>query len=154
MRYSTVKLGAAHFLGKATITLIGAYTAKSATLALESLFGDNATIIGSIILSILAVTIILRTDPSNLQAYISKFRALVHRTRKPSQPILIERSHLATPVNHQISVASGKTHNDKMEHMNGEIRDREKVVRGVRKTDSPLIEGYRFTATTFDHTKP
>jgi hypothetical protein len=52
-------------------------------LALESLLGDNTTIIGSIILSILAVTIILRTDPSNLQAYISKFGALVHRTRKP-----------------------------------------------------------------------
>jgi hypothetical protein len=57
--------------------------------------------------------------------------------------MLIERSHLATPVNHQISVASGKTHNDKMERMNGEIRDREKVVRGVNKTDSPLIEGHQ-----------
>ncbi len=28
-----------------------------------------------------------------------------------------------------------------MERLNGEIRDREKVVRGVKKTDSPLIEG-------------
>lgn len=83
MRYSTVKFGAAYFFGKVTITLIGAYTARSATLALESLLGDNTTIIGSIILSILAVTIILKTDPSNLQACMSKFRALVHRTRKP-----------------------------------------------------------------------
>ena len=34
-------------------------------------------------------------------------------------------------------------HNNKMERMNGEIRDREKVVRGVKKSESPLIEGYQ-----------
>jgi len=37
----------------------------------------------------------------------------------------------------------GTIHNNKMERMNGEIRDREKVVRGVKKPDSPLIEGYQ-----------
>lgn len=31
--------------------------------------------------------------------------------------------------------------NNKMERLNGEIRDREKVVRGVKKMDSPLIMG-------------
>lgn len=35
----------------------------------------------------------------------------------------------------------GQIHNNKMERMNGEIRDREKVVRGVKKDDSPLITG-------------
>jgi len=30
-----------------------------------------------------------------------------------------------------------------MERFNGEIRDREKVVRGVKKPDSPLIAGYQ-----------
>lgn len=30
-----------------------------------------------------------------------------------------------------------------MERLNGEISDREKVVRGVKKSDSPLIEGYQ-----------
>ncbi len=30
-----------------------------------------------------------------------------------------------------------------MERMNGEIRDREKVVRGLKREDSPLIEGMR-----------
>ncbi len=38
---------------------------------------------------------------------------------------------------------NGQIHNNKMERMNGEIRDREKVVRGVKKTDSPLIDGYQ-----------
>lgn len=37
----------------------------------------------------------------------------------------------------------GEHNNNKMERLNGEIRDREKVVRGIKKEDSPLIEGYR-----------
>ncbi len=38
---------------------------------------------------------------------------------------------------------AGDHNNNKMERMNGEIRDREKVVRGVKKPDSPLIDGYQ-----------
>ena len=30
-----------------------------------------------------------------------------------------------------------------MERLNGEIRDREKVLRGLKKTDSPMISGYQ-----------
>jgi hypothetical protein len=33
--------------------------------------------------------------------------------------------------------------NNKMERLNGEFRDREKVVRGLKKVDSPLISGYQ-----------
>ncbi|MGA2790151.1 MAG: DDE-type integrase/transposase/recombinase [Candidatus Bathyarchaeia archaeon] len=33
--------------------------------------------------------------------------------------------------------------NNKMERFNGEIRDREKIVRGVKKADSPLLKGYQ-----------
>jgi len=33
--------------------------------------------------------------------------------------------------------------NNKMERLNGEIRDREKVVRGVKKENSPLLTGYQ-----------
>jgi transposase-like protein len=36
---------------------------------------------------------------------------------------------------------NGEIHNNRMERLNGEIRDREKVVRGVKKSNSPLIEG-------------
>jgi putative transposase len=36
---------------------------------------------------------------------------------------------------------AGDLNNQKMERMNGEIRDREKVVRGVKKEDSPLLTG-------------
>jgi transposase-like protein len=38
---------------------------------------------------------------------------------------------------------SGDLNNNKMERFNGELRDREKVVRGVKKTDSPLLAGYQ-----------
>jgi transposase-like protein len=37
----------------------------------------------------------------------------------------------------------GDKNNNKMERLNGEFRDREKVVRGLKKTDSPLISGYQ-----------
>ncbi len=33
--------------------------------------------------------------------------------------------------------------NNKMERFNGEIRDREKVMRGLKKTDTPIISGYQ-----------
>jgi transposase-like protein len=38
---------------------------------------------------------------------------------------------------------SGDNNNNKMERFNGEVRDREKVVRGVKKANSPLIDGYQ-----------
>ena len=35
----------------------------------------------------------------------------------------------------------GKVHNNKMERQNGEWRDREKVMRSLKKEDSPVIAG-------------
>ena len=37
----------------------------------------------------------------------------------------------------------GDMNNNMMERLNGEFRDREKVMRGVKKTDSPSITGYQ-----------
>lgn len=37
----------------------------------------------------------------------------------------------------------GDLNNNKMERLNGEIRDREKVIRGLKKMDTPVITGYR-----------
>jgi transposase-like protein len=36
---------------------------------------------------------------------------------------------------------AGKVHNNKMERMNGEIRDRERVMRGIEKMDTPILKG-------------
>lgn len=35
----------------------------------------------------------------------------------------------------------GERHNNKQERFNGEFRDREKVIRGVKKADSPIFQG-------------
>jgi transposase-like protein len=38
---------------------------------------------------------------------------------------------------------TGRVHNNKMERMNGEVRDREKVMRGLKRTDTPILRGYQ-----------
>ncbi len=38
---------------------------------------------------------------------------------------------------------NGDKNNNKMERINGEIRDREKVMRGLKSTDTPIIAGYQ-----------
>ncbi len=35
----------------------------------------------------------------------------------------------------------GQIHNNKMERMNGEIRDREKTMRGLKSTETPILTG-------------
>src|SRR5215210_1370234 len=37
----------------------------------------------------------------------------------------------------------GDTHNNKMERMNGEVRDREKVMRGLKRQDTKILTGYQ-----------
>jgi len=43
---------------------------------------------------------------------------------------------------HSIRI-SGDHNNNKMERLNGEIRDREKVMRGLKSADTPIISGYQ-----------
>jgi transposase-like protein len=38
---------------------------------------------------------------------------------------------------------SGDMNNNKMERFNGEVRDREKVTRGLKKNDTPVLAGYQ-----------
>jgi transposase-like protein len=42
----------------------------------------------------------------------------------------------------EISLA-GRVHNNKMERLNGEVRDREKTLRGLKSIDSPILKGYQ-----------
>lgn len=37
----------------------------------------------------------------------------------------------------------GDRNNNKMERFNGEVRDREKVMRGLKKNDTPILKGYQ-----------
>jgi hypothetical protein len=38
---------------------------------------------------------------------------------------------------------SGEFHNNKMERFNGEVRDREKVMRGLKKKDTAILKGHQ-----------
>jgi len=43
---------------------------------------------------------------------------------------------------HKITL-TGSHNNNKMERFNGEVRDREKVMRGLKKKDTPILTGYQ-----------
>ena len=43
---------------------------------------------------------------------------------------------------------AGKYNNNKMERMNGEIRDRERVMRTLEKADTPILRECKSTTTT------
>ena len=45
------------------------------------------------------------------------------------------------PVHVREITLEGPIHNNKMERMNGEVRDREKVMRGLKRTDTPIVKG-------------
>ena len=53
---------------------------------------------------------------------------------------------------HQIHEA--KNNNNKMERMNGEIRDREKTMRGLKTKDTAILTGYQLFQITLDLMKP
>ena len=73
---------------------------------------------------------ILITDglPAYHEAYKREFRTQAHATNT---------QHIR-----QITVR-GRHNNNKMERLNGEIRDREKVMRGLKKPDTPILTGYQ-----------
>ena len=60
------------------------------------------------------------------------FQREFYTHKKETRPIHIQHIHVKRDMN-----------NNKMERLNGEIRDREKVMRGLKKTDSPIISGYQ-----------
>ncbi len=73
------------------------------------------------------MTIITDGLPAYNDAYKKEFRTL----RKP------RTEHVR-----HIKIR-GDMNNNKMERLNGEIRDREKVMRGLKKKDTPILKGYQ-----------
>jgi transposase-like protein len=59
-------------------------------------------------------------------AYLKEFRGLKRETKH------IRHIHMA-----------GDHHNNKMERLNGEIRDREKTMRGIKNADTSVLTGYQ-----------
>ena len=50
------------------------------------------------------------------------------------EPRVVHESHITL---------KGDRNNNMMERLNGEIRDREKVMRGLKKMDTPVLDGYQ-----------
>ena len=67
-----------------------------------------------------------------LQSYHDAYQKELWEINRQTRPIHIRHIHL-----------KGDMNNNKMERLNGEFRDREKVVRGIKTKDSVLIHGYQ-----------
>lgn len=65
--------------------------------------------------------------PAYREAYLKEFF-----TRE--NPRVVHESHITL---------KGDRNNNMMERLNGEIRDREKVMRGLKKKDTPILRGYQ-----------
>lgn len=61
------------------------------------------------------------------QAYVKEYRTMAESRTQHIRHIHLEGDH----------------NNNKMERLNGEIRDREKVMRGVKKMETPILTGYQ-----------
>jgi transposase-like protein len=73
---------------------------------------------------------VLITD--GMQAYHDAYMKELWVKDRQTRPIHIQHIHL-----------KGDMNNNKMERLNGEFRDREKIVRGIKTKDSVLIHGYQ-----------
>jgi len=96
---------------------------KEATDYASNLFAQGKRIAGKIPLTLI-------TD--GLHAYHLAWKRELHTFRRP-QAKHIEHATWKGQAND----------NRKMERLNGEIRDREKVMRGLKKPDTPIITGYQ-----------
>ena len=67
-----------------------------------------------------------------LHSYSEAYRKEFWTVERRNRTIHIRNVHL-----------QGDMNNNKMERLNGEFRDREKVVRGIKKDDSVIISGYQ-----------
>jgi len=67
-----------------------------------------------------------------LHSYSEAYRKEFWTVKRENRTIHIRNVHL-----------QGDMNNNQMERLNGEFRDREKVVRGIKKDESPLIDGYQ-----------
>lgn len=65
------------------------------------------------------------------------FRKAIRKTywQNPSKDLM--------PVHIKNITLKGERNNNKMERLNGEMRDREKVMRGLKIEDSPVLKGYQ-----------
>ncbi|QQG49546.1 MAG: IS1/IS6 family transposase [archaeon] len=67
-----------------------------------------------------------------MEAYHDAWKREYRNIYNPNQPKTVHIRHITLKGDHN---------NNKMERLNGEFRDREKVMRGVKRADSPILKG-------------
>ncbi len=67
-----------------------------------------------------------------LHSYLEAYRKEFWTVNRKNGTIHIRNVHL-----------QGDMNNNRMERLNGEFRDREKVMRGIKKIDGVIIDGYQ-----------
>ena len=67
-----------------------------------------------------------------LESYHTAYKKEFWTVKRLNRTLHIRHIHL-----------QGDMNNNKMERLNGEFRDREKVMRGVKKKDSVIFDGYQ-----------
>ncbi len=72
-------------------------------------------------------TLISDGEPNFHQAYNKEFYSVAKPRTRHIRHIRLQGDH----------------NNNKMERMNGEVRDREKTMRGLKKVDTPILKGYQ-----------
>jgi len=78
---------------------------------------------------------ILATDDEKIHSYAEIF------TNNSSCEILQFLFNEESPIHIRHISLQGDKNNNKMERLNGEFRDREKIMSGVKKTDSVIFDG-------------
>jgi membrane protein YqaA with SNARE-associated domain len=82
MRYSVIRFFASYLVGKLLVCLAGAYTARYIQVSLETFTGRPEQIALSILLSILALSIIIKSNPSSIQEWAKKQMSKLRRTKE------------------------------------------------------------------------
>jgi len=75
-RYSPAKFFMAYLLGKALVSIAGAYLGRQSALTLEGMFPSNTYIVVTAIISVLVASVLVKVD---LSVWVSRFKRALKR---------------------------------------------------------------------------
>jgi membrane protein DedA with SNARE-associated domain len=78
-RYSPAKFFVAYLLGKALVSVAGAYIGRQSALTFETIFPSNEYVIVSAVLSVLLASVLIKADMGGL---VSRFKEAIRKSRR------------------------------------------------------------------------
>jgi len=94
------------------------------------------------IIPIMAVEAFNRSEPANPHIYSRGLHSPFSPNFGSSGSVTFI-TNFSTSKAHSHTTLKGNRKNNKMERMNGEIRDREKTMRGLKINETPILQGYQ-----------